>query len=380
MVAAAWERFIGHRVLPKAALVVLAAALVAGFLLVRSERRDAHNAEVLNTACGGVLPRAAISGLLPGDETWELYGDLDLTGPSGRGPRTLLRCSVQWDEYWGDASGSLELAAVPVLDFAPTGVRLRDILSASAAKEPRWATAYLDATTQVTADCPAGLPGYPRPVTRFRVHASLEDDGAEVAGAPEKLRGAVAAAANHVRDRGGCGGPAVKPSDVRPPPAGPVEDPDEESDAVPPSCRWFRPGMLDGKAWGPDDREPDGVTGDDVDACSLSVPRAKPANRLDHVAEVGSVSWRGPLLPEVRTAYGAELAALSGAPEPESGEKSYTLAVWAESSCSGARTLSRVTVTTAESALAAGRADRILAAYLAASDCRAVKVLGKVWK
>ncbi|MGO1024508.1 hypothetical protein ACTOXX_28480 [Streptomyces rubiginosohelvolus] len=380
MVAAAWERFIGHRVLPKAALVVLAAALVAGFLLVRSERRDAHNAEVLNTACGGVLPRAAISGLLPGDETWELYGDLDLTGPSGRGPRTLLRCSVQWDEYWGDASGSLELAAVPVLDFAPTGVRLRDILSASAAKEPRWATAYLDATTQVTADCPAGLPGYPRPVTRFRVHASLEDDGAEVAGAPEKLRGAVAAAANHVRDRGGCGGPAVKPSDVRPPPTGPVEDPDEESDAVPPSCRWFRPGMLDGKAWGPDDREPDGVTGDDVDACSLSVPRAKPANRLDHVAEVGSVSWRGPLLPEVRTAYGAELAALSRAPEPESGEKSYTLAVWAESSCSGARTLSRVTVTTAESALAAGRADRILAAYLDASDCRAVKVLGKVWK
>ncbi|WP_307819321.1 hypothetical protein [Streptomyces sp. MBT67] len=360
--AAAWERFIGHRVLPKAALVVLAAALVAGFLLVRSERRDAHNAEVLDTACGGVLPRAAISGLLPGDETWELYRDLDLTGPSGRGPRTLLRCSVQWDEFWGDASGSLELAAVPVLDFAPTGVRLRDILSASAAKEPRWATAYLDATT------------------RFRVHASLQGDGAEVAGAPEKLRGAVAAAANHIRDRGGCGGPAVKPSDVRPPPTGPAEDPDEESDAVPPSCRWFRPGMLDGRAWGRDDREPDGVTGDDVDACSLSVPRAKPANRLDHVAEVGSVSWRGPLLPEVRTAYGAELAALSGAPEPESGEKSYTLAVWAESSCSGARTLSRVTVTTAESALAAGRADRILAAYLAASDCRAVKVLGKVWK
>ncbi|MYR12817.1 hypothetical protein GTY62_19860, partial [Streptomyces sp. SID724] len=92
------------------------------------------------------------------------------------------------------------------------------------------------------------------------------------------------------------------------------------------------------------------------------------------------VSWRGPLLPEARTAYGAELAALSRAPEPERGEEAYTLAVWAESSCSGARTLSRVTVGTASSALAADRADRILDAYLASSDCRAVKVLGKVWK
>ncbi|MFJ7085443.1 hypothetical protein ACIQU8_19685 [Streptomyces griseus] len=58
MAASAWERFIGHRVLPKAAVVVLAAALVAGFLLVRSELRDDRNAEVLETACGGTLPRA----------------------------------------------------------------------------------------------------------------------------------------------------------------------------------------------------------------------------------------------------------------------------------------------------------------------------------
>lgn len=374
MVAAAWERFIGHRVLPKAAVVVLAAVLVAGFLLVRSERRDAHNAEVLETACGGVLPRETVRGLLPGDETWELYDDLDLTGPSGRGPRALLRCGLDWGE-----SGGLELAAVPVLDAPLSGVRLRDILSARRAEEPDWATAYRTATTQVTAACPAGLPGYPRPVTRFRVHASVQADGSDVAGAAKELRGAVAAAANHVRDRGGCAGPAVKLSDVRPPPE-PPEDPDEESDDVPPSCRWFRPEMLDGKARGRDDREPDGVTADDADACSLRVPRAKPANRLDHFAEVSSVSWRGPLLPEVRTEYGAELAALSRAPEPESGEKSYTLAVWAESSCSGARTLSRVTVTTAASALAADRADRVLDAYLASSGCRAVKVLGKVWK
>jgi hypothetical protein len=134
--------------------------------------------------------------------------------------------------------------------------------------------------------------------------------------------------------------------------------------------------MLDGKAWGRDDREPDGVTADDADACSLRVPRAK----LDHFAEVSSVSWRGPLLSEARTAYGAELAALSRDPEPGSGEKSYVLAVWAESSCSGARTLSRVTVTTAASALAADRADRLLDAYLTSSGCRAAKVLGKVWK
>ncbi len=46
----------------------------------------------------------------------------------------------------------------------------------------------------------------------------------------------------------------------------------------------------------------------------------------------------------------------------------------------GARTLSRVAVETAGPALAADRADRILDAYLTSSGCRAVKVLGKVWK
>ncbi|MER8264547.1 hypothetical protein ABT007_10135 [Streptomyces griseus] len=373
--AAAWGRFTGHRWLPRAAVVVLAAALVAGFLLVRSERRDSHNAEVLDTACGGVLPEETVRGLLPGDETWELHGDLDLTGPSGPGPRTLLRCSLNWG-----ASGGLELAAVPVLDVPLSGVRPTDLLSAGAAKEPDWATAYRTATTQVTADCPAGLPGYPHRVTRFRVHASLDDaDGSEVPGEARELGAVVTAAANHVRDRGGCGGPAVEPADVRPPP-GPVEDPEEESGEVPPSCRWFRPAMLDGRAGGHDGGKPGGVTGDDADVCSLRVPRAKPANRRDHFAQVVSVSWRGPLLPEARTAYGAELAALSRAPEPERGEEAYTLAVWAESSCSDTRTLSRVTVGTASSALAADRADRILDAYLASSDCRAVKVLGKVWK
>ncbi|UZI30726.1 hypothetical protein [Streptomyces sp. VB1] len=377
MAATAWERFIGHRVLPKATAVVLAAVLVAGFLLVRSERRDAHNAEVLETACGGVLPREAVRGLLPGDETWELRDDLDLSGPSGRGPRTVLRCSLEWGE-----DGTLDLAAVPVLDVPLSGVRVRDVLSTAAAKEPDWATAYRTATTQVTAACPAGLPGYPRPVTRFRVHASLGADGSEVAGAAKELGDAVAAVANHVRDRARCGGTAVEPSDVRPPPRSEAEDSENSgsSDEVPQACRWFRPGMLDGKTWGPDDREPDGVTADDADACSLRVPRAKPANRLDHFAEVSSVSWRGPLLPEARTAYGAELAALSRAPEPGSGEQSYTLAVWAASSCSGARTLSRVTVTTAAAALAADRADRILDAYLTSSGCRAAKVIGKVWK
>ncbi|MEU5231923.1 hypothetical protein AB0G82_21965 [Streptomyces anulatus] len=374
MAAAAWERFVGHRWLPKAAVVVLAAVLVAAFLLVRSERRDAHNAGVLETACGGVLPRETVRGLLPGDETWELRSDLDLTGPSGRGPRTLVRCSLDWGEY-----GGLELAAVPVLDVPPRGVRPRDILSAGTAKEPDRATAYRTATTQVTVGCPAGLAGYPRPVTRFRVHASLNhDDGSEVAGAAKELGTVVTAVADHVRDRGGCGGPAVKPSDVRPGPGRVAED-SEDSDEVPRACRWFRPGMLDGK-WDPAEPDADGVTSDDADACSLSVRRTKPANRYDLTAGVSSVSWRGPLLPEVRTVYGAELAALSPAPEPKSGEKSYVLAVWAESSCSGARTLSRVRVETAASALAADRADRTLDAYLASSDCRAVKVLGKVWK
>lgn len=376
MAATAWERFTGHRVLPKATAVVLAAVLVAGFLLVRSERRDAHNAEVLETACGGVLPAETVRGLLPGDEAWELHDDLDLTGPTGRGPRTLLRCSLGWGDHERGESGSLELAAVPVLDVPLSGVRPEDVISANTAKEPRWATAYLRATTQVTAGCPAGLPGYPRPVTRFRVHASLDADGSEVAG---ELGDAVAAVANHVRDRGRCGGTAVEPSDVRPPPEPEAED-SEDSEEVPQACRWFRPGMLDGRARVRDDRAPRGVTGDDADACSLSVPRAKPANRLDHFAEVSSVSWRGPLVPEARTAYGVELAALSPAAEPGSGEESYELAVWAESSCSGGRTLSRVTVETAAAALAADRADRILDAYLAASDCHAVKVLGKVWK
>ncbi|PVC94804.1 hypothetical protein DBP19_12185 [Streptomyces sp. CS090A] len=382
MVAAAWERFIGHRVLPKAALVVLAASLVAAFVLVRSERRDAHNAGVLDTACGGVLSRDSVRGLLPGDETWELYADLDLTGPSGRGPRTLLRCSLDWGE-----GGGLDLAAVPVLDAPLSGVRAEDILSARNAKEPGWATAYRTATTQVTAACPAGLPGYPRPVTRFRVHASLFGaDGSEQVRAAGELGEAVAAAANLVRDRGRCGGPAVEPSDVRPlpwPVAGGSEEPEEPGE-MPPACRWFRPELLGGKDWGRGEPNHRGVMGDGADACSLMLRRAKTVTREDQTAVVTSVSWRGPLLPEVRTAYGAELAALSRDPapetQPETRRKRYRLAVWADASCSGARTLSRVTVDMAAASPAAARADGVLDAYLASSGCRATKVLGKVWK
>lgn len=374
MAATAWERFIGHRVLPKATAVVLAAVLLAGFLLVRSERRDAHNAEVLETACGGVLPREAVRGLLPGDETWELRDDLDLTGPSGRGPRTLLRCSLEWGE-----DGTLDLAAVPVLDVPLSGVRLRDVLSTAAAKEPDWATAYRTATTQVTAACPAGLPGYPRPLTRFRVHASLYADGSEVAGAAKELGDAVAAVANHVRDRGRCGGTAVEPSDVRPLPRPEAEN-SEDSEEVPQACRWFLPELLGGREWGRGEPDNDGVTGDDSDACSMMLRRTKAPAREDQTAVVTSVSWRGPLLPEARTAYGAELAALSREPEAETGRKRHRLAVWADASCSGHRTLSRVTVDTATASLAADRADRILDAYLVSSDCRAAKVLGKVWK
>ncbi|MFE2293344.1 hypothetical protein [Streptomyces sp. NPDC059452] len=386
--AALWERFIGHRVLPKAAVAVLAAVLVAGFILVRSERRDAHNARVLDTACAGVLPEGTVRGLLPGDETWELRTDLDLTGPSRRGPRTLLRCSLDWGER-----GGLELAAVPVLDAPLPGVRHGDILSSArrTAEEPGWATAYRTATTQVTAACPGGLPGYPRTVTRFRVHASFRADGPEYVRAAGELGDAVAAVANHVRDRGRCGGPAVEPSDVRPLPRFVGEEP-EESDAAPPACRWFRPELLGGKDWGRGEPDSSGVTGDDADACSLKLRRAKTPTREDQTAVVTSVSWRGPLLPEARTEYGAELAALSRdpAPEPEvqskpkwksdPGRKRYRMAVWADASCSGRRTLSRVTVSMAPAPLAAARADGVLDAYLDASGCRAVKVLGKVWK
>lgn len=96
------------------------------------------------------------------------------------------------------------------------------------------------------------------------------------------------------------------------------------------------------------------------------------------------MSWRGPLLPEVRTEYGAELAALSRDPapeaEPETRRKRYRLAVWADASCSGVRTLSRVTVDMASASPAAARADGVLDAYLASSGCRAAKVLGRVWK
>ncbi|MGA6170843.1 hypothetical protein ACPEIF_11405 [Streptomyces sp. NPDC012600] len=72
MAAALWERFIGHRVLPKAALVVLAAVLVAGSALVRSERHDAHNLRVMGTMCAGVLPEGTVRG--PRPETRTEYG------------------------------------------------------------------------------------------------------------------------------------------------------------------------------------------------------------------------------------------------------------------------------------------------------------------
>ncbi|MFB7309847.1 hypothetical protein [Streptomyces sp. NPDC056192] len=375
MAATVWARFVRHRWLPKLTVVVLLAALVTGLVLVRFQRRDDHNADVLATACAGVLPERAVHGILPDDETWRLRTDLDLTGRSGHGPRTLMTCSVEWGE-----EGSLDVTVVPMLDAPLRGVRLSDLLSTSPyAEEPKWATAYETATTQVTAACPTGLPGYPRPVTRFRVHASLNTEDDREARLEPQLGEAVAAVANDVREKSHCGGTAVEPSDVRPLPR-PVNDYHRDSDENPASCRWFRPGLLGDDGWARADRGNQGASHDWARACSLSLQRVDTPTRQDQVAAVSSASWWGAVLPEVRGEYGAELAALTDSPATKADQRSYPLAVWAESVCAKGRTLSRVTVDTATRALSVARIDGLVDAYLDSADCRDTRILGKVWK
>ncbi|WP_147978340.1 hypothetical protein [Streptomyces sp. MS191] len=342
-----WARLRGHRWLPQATAVVVLAALVAGFFVVRAERRADHNAAVLARACGGVLPRDAVRDLLSGDVRWELR--------TGAGPRALAGCAVGGT---GEDEPRLEFAAVPLADPPLKGVRAEDLAGDTPyASAPEWAREHERADTQVTVACPAGLPGHPRRVTGFRVYASL-------VGGPEaaaELGPAVAALANDVRERNRCGGVPVRPSDARAP--APARDDGGEREENPAPCRWFG-GKTESAAGG----EHAWARG-----CAIGLPATD-------VHAVSSASWWGDVLPEARTEYGAELAGLGGGAPASAVRRSYEVAAWARSRCAQGTTLHRVSVSGLDKAALAARVDGLLDRYLAAATgCRDVEVLGKVW-
>ncbi|MFE1228972.1 hypothetical protein [Streptomyces sp. NPDC058745] len=341
-----WARGRRHRWLPPATAVVLLAALVAGFLVVRAERRADHNAAVLARACGGVLPRDVVRDLLSGDVRWELR--------PGAGPRALAGCTVGGT---GEDDARLEFAAVPLADPPLRGVRAEDLARDTPyASAPEWARAHERADTQVTVACPAGLPGHPRPVTGFRVYASL-------VGGPEaaELAPAVAALANDVRKRNRCGGAPVRPSDARAP--APERGDDGERGETPAPCRWFG-GKTESAAGG----EHAWARG-----CAIGLP-------APDVHAVSSASWWGDVLPEARTEYGAELAGLGGGAPASATRRSYEVAAWARSRCAQGTTLHRVSVSGLDKTALAARVDALLDRYLAAArGCRDIEVLGKVW-
>ncbi|MEU7533626.1 hypothetical protein AB0B30_05805 [Streptomyces narbonensis] len=360
----AWARFRRHRWLPQATLVLLFVALTAGFVLVRAEQRDRHNDDALARSCGGVLPRKDASKLLADDAWWTLR-----TGP---GPRGLVSCTLGGD---GEDDPWFTVTAEPVLDPPLKGVRVEHVIGRSAYEdEPDWAREHQRADQLVTVPCPNGLPGYARPVTSFRVHASTNSPANEWLGA------LVAAVAEDVRADGRCGGAAVRDTDVRPVTPPPQE---EAPDALPAECAWFRPALL-GSALKGAGQSAHGATHTWAEACSTTVSKPGAAGGV----VVSSASWWGEVLPEVRTEYGRELALAGRGGQPTAGTPAktttrtttYELAVWAESRCAGGRTLHRLGLEGTDRELLAARADSLLARYLDASgDCRDTKVLGKVW-
>ncbi|MFI8521499.1 hypothetical protein ACIGEZ_27315 [Streptomyces sp. NPDC085481] len=349
----AWVRFRRHRWLPQAALVLVAAVVIAGFVLVRGEQRDRHNEDALGRACGGVLPREDAVELLPDDSRWRL-----LTGP---GPRGLVACSLHGE---GEDDPGFSVTAEPVLDPPLKGVRAEDVVGRTPYEEtPDWAREHERADERITVPCPHGLPGYPRPVTSFRVHASTGSEAVEHLGA------LVAAVAEDVRTSGRCGGAPVRETDVRPvTPSGE----DDAADGPPAECAWFRPALGPGLKGA--EQSAYGATHAWARACSTTLSQAGGG------VAVSSASWWGEVLPEVRTEYGHELAGAGRGKAPDARAKKHELAVWAESRCAGGRTLHRLGLEGADRELLLARADALLARYLDASgDCRDTKVLGKVW-
>ncbi|MFI8966285.1 hypothetical protein ACIGO8_29705 [Streptomyces sp. NPDC053493] len=360
MTGSAWARFREHRWLPQATVAVLAAAVIAGFVLVRAERREWNNEDALARACGGVLPREAVRGLLPDDEWWRVR--------AAPGPRDLTDCGVG-----GEEGAALRVTAVPVLDAPLKGVRVEDLTGDPYERAPGWSEEYERADAQTVVACPAGLPGVPRPVTSFRVHGTLSGDEAG-ADTVDEVGLAVAAVANRLRERYGCGGAPVRPADVRPAPR-----PDDEAEDAAgkkgeaEACGWFRPAYL-GAGWRP--------TGQPADGAAHAWARACWTGALKGARTVGvtSASWWGEVLPEARTAYGRELAALDAAAAPPKNGRTATLAAWAESRCAGGPALHRVSLTAKEPAGLPAQADALLRRYLdAAHGCRDTRILGKVW-
>ncbi|MEU8524694.1 hypothetical protein AB0C77_03690 [Streptomyces sp. NPDC048629] len=357
-----WTRFRRHRWLPQATAVAVLAAVFAGYLLVRAERRADHNEAVLARACGGALPAEILRGLLPDDSRWRLR-----TGP---GPRALMACSVTGED---EDDPRLEIAAVPVLNPSLEGVTVDDVAGESPYDDaPEWADAYEQAEAQVTVACPKGLRGYARPVTAFRVHGSLLD-GADAAA---EVGTAVVALAEDLRERNGCGGKPVRYDDAKPGPRD--RGASEDEDATPEPCRWFRPadlGRVPGGAPRPAQNGMHGGSPEWARGCTLSFTRADGRGM-----SVSSASWWGVALPEVRTEYGAELAGAGRGGAPAKDRRSYEVAAWAESVCADGRTLHRVSTSGPEPTGLTERADALLDRYLAsAKDCRGTKRLGKVW-
>ncbi|MEV7278023.1 hypothetical protein [Streptomyces sp. NPDC093111] len=366
----AWARFRRHRWLPQATLVLLAAALITGFVLVRAERRAGHNADVLARACGGVLPRDAVRGLLPEDERWDER--------SGPGPRGLLSCGVG---VYQDADGGddirLDVTATPVLETPLKGVRVEHVAGDPYARAPRWVGEHRWADGTATVACPRGLPGYARPVTAFRVHGNLSTLGDAVPpGWRTRLAEAVAAVADDLRTAHHCGGSPVRPADVKPAPrsatdSGTDSDADERNTRA--ACRWFRTADL-GAGWRPAGQPDRGATHTGARACVTGGLKGREG------LGVTSASWWGELLPEVRTEYAHELAVAGRGTAPRTDRRTHTVAAWAEARCADGPALHRVSVTAAEPDGLAERAEALLGRYLEAAHCRDTKTLGTVAK
>lgn len=220
----AWVRYV--------LVVVVLAAGIAAFVIVRAERRDAQlsdNRAQLARACRGLLPAAELRRWLPADSAGELaeFGLLF----DGRPSRSLLDCALMWgadaDKWEPDAE--VRLRAVAALPGEESALSPQDSDEAVG----NWATprgAHGEVTYDSTLDggrvtawlrlhCPSGLTGRVRPTKdlRIRVDYPVRADFASELSAHDRLTPARTAvrAANWVLAKQHCTGPRLpRPAEV----------------------------------------------------------------------------------------------------------------------------------------------------------------------
>jgi hypothetical protein len=334
----------------------------------------AANRAQLKRACGGMLPYAELSGLVPDEVEGEVSQYGTVLEPDEES-RSLVNCAVTWPEY-----GSVKVRAVALVSPMPMTVKVEDIAPGdyAAGYEVPGLTGSVgdeDRELWIVAECADGLEGQVRKVSDMYVTAHVElpfpGKGEQARERAKYLAGFTTAVqvANGITARQNCGGtPLAKPTRV-------IDTYEEHSTSDPDGSNWRtvrvdEPGLGVKKCRGLGKRAgfPGhwAAGGDLQDSPLLSVCTATVVNPdepteidpwLDNgaVVHVTAASWAGPLSRSALDQYGDTGDGFDSRggrrtkviPEGEPSE----LALWARSTCAEGSTYHRVTVAREDSDL-----------------------------